>query len=70
MISEKVHSAFTSNEPLKTVNDFDLQKLCGTWFEIAVFDNIFESSFCNCTYLFSMNPDGKTLKLVISGNKN
>lgn len=53
------------NEP---VQQLDLEKYVGHWFEIARFDHSFERGLVGCTADYSINEDG-TIKVVNSGYK-
>ena len=53
------------NEP---VQQLDLQRYVGHWYEIARFDHSFERGLVGCTAEYSINDDG-TIKVVNSGYK-
>ncbi len=42
-----------------TVEDFNLQKYLGTWYEVARYDHRFERGLTHCTARYSLRPDGK-----------
>ena len=52
-----------------TVNELDLQRYLGTWYEIARFDHRFERGLQGVTATYSMRNDGK-IKVVNQGYKN
>lgn len=52
-----------------TVEELDLEKYLGTWYEIARFDHRFERGLVGVTANYSLRPDGK-IKVVNSGYKN
>ena len=51
---------------VQPVENFDINKYVGKWYEIARFDSIFEKGLTNVTAEYSINTDG-TLKVVNSG---
>lgn len=51
------------------VDELDLQRYLGTWYEIARYDHRFERGLVGVTANYSMRPDGK-IKVVNSGYKN
>ena len=52
-----------------TVNELDLNRYLGTWYEIARFDHRFERGLVGATATYSMRDDGK-IKVVNQGRKN
>lgn len=55
-------------EKFETVENFDLQKYLGKWYEIARFDFLFERGLCSVTAEYSLRPDGR-VRVVNSGRK-
>jgi apolipoprotein D and lipocalin family protein len=53
---------------LKTVQNVDLQKYLGTWYEIATIPAWFEKDLVAITANYSMRPDGK-IKVLNQGRK-
>lgn len=53
---------------VSTVQELDLDKYLGTWYEIARFDHKFERGLQGVTATYSMRPDGK-IKVVNQGYK-
>ncbi|QIA06496.1 lipocalin family protein [Draconibacterium halophilum] len=51
------------------VEELNLQRYLGTWYEIARYDHRFERGLVGVTANYSMRPDGK-IKVVNSGYKN
>ncbi len=51
---------------LTAVQNFEVQKYTGTWYEIARFDFRFEKNLKNVTATYSQNPDG-SIKVVNKG---
>jgi len=51
-----------------TVNNLELQKYLGKWYEIARYDHRFERGLVGVTAEYSVRPDGK-IKVVNSGYK-
>jgi apolipoprotein D and lipocalin family protein len=51
------------------VNELDVQKYLGTWYEIARYDHSFERGLVGVTANYSMHDDGK-IKVKNSGYKN
>jgi apolipoprotein D and lipocalin family protein len=50
----------SSNQPVKTVNEVDLNKYCGKWYEIAKIPNRFQKScVSNVTATYTLLDDGK-----------
>ena len=52
-----------------TVEELNLQRYLGTWYEIARFDHFFERGLRGVTATYSMRDDGK-IKVVNQGYKN
>lgn len=50
----------------RTVEDFDIKKYMGEWYEIARYDNIFERGLTNVRARYSLLPDG-TVKIENTG---
>lgn len=51
-------SACSSNKPLQTVDNVDINKYMGKWYEIASFPQSFQKG-CSCTTAeYSLNDDG------------
>lgn len=50
----------------KTVENFDIKKYMGDWYEIARYDNIFERGLTDVRTHYSLLPDG-TVKVQNSG---
>lgn len=53
----------------QTVQNFDLEKYLGKWYEIARFPHSFEKGLVGVTATYSMRKDGK-IKVVNQGFKN
>lgn len=51
------------------VNELDIKKYLGTWYEIARYDHSFERGLEGVTANYSMRADGK-IKVINSGYKN
>ncbi len=51
------------------VNELDVQKYLGTWYEIARFDHSFERGLVGVTANYSLRDDGK-IKVINSGYKD
>lgn len=51
------------------VDQFDLNRYMGTWYEIARFNHPFERGLVGVTATYSMRPDGK-IRVVNRGYKN
>ena len=51
------------------VNELDIQKYLGTWYEIARYDHSFERGLVGVTANYSFRDDGK-IKVLNSGYKN
>ena len=51
------------------VNNFDINKYLGKWYEIARYDHKFEKGLVGVTADYSLRPDGK-IKVVNSGYKD
>jgi len=54
---------------VSTVNELDLQKYLGTWYEIARFDHKFERGLEGVTATYSIRDDGK-IKVLNQGYEN
>ena len=54
---------------VSTVNELDLQKYLGTWYEIARYNHKFERGLQGVTATYSMRNDGK-IKVLNQGYKN
>ncbi len=52
-----------------TVQELDLQRYLGTWYEIARFDHSFERGLVGVTATYSMREDGK-IRVLNQGFKN
>ncbi len=57
------------NMDKSTIQDFDLQRYLGTWYEIARFDHRFERGLVGVTATYSLRDDGK-IKVLNQGYKN
>ena len=57
------------NMDLSTVNQLDLERYMGTWYEIARFDHSFERGLVGVTATYELRPDGK-IKVINAGYKN
>lgn len=53
----------SKNPPLQTVNNVDIQKYKGTWYEIARFEHFFEKGCKNVTATYEIKEDGD-LKVI------
>lgn len=53
---------------LRTVDQLDLNRYLGKWFEIARFDHSFERGLEACTAEYSLRPDNK-IRVINSGYK-
>lgn len=53
----------------KTVDNLNLDKYLGTWYEIARFPHSFEKDLIGVTAIYSMREDGK-IKVINQGYKN
>lgn len=53
-------------DKLQPVNNFDVGRYAGTWYELARIDHRFEKGLVNVTAQYSLNPDG-TVKVVNRG---
>ncbi|MGC8865801.1 MAG: lipocalin family protein [Bacteroidales bacterium] len=51
------------------IQNFDIKRYLGTWYEIARYDHRFEKGLVGVTATYSLKEDG-TLKVVNSGYKN
>ncbi len=54
---------------VSTVQELDLQRYLGTWYEIARFDNRFERDLVGVTATYSLREDGK-IKVLNQGYEN
>jgi apolipoprotein D and lipocalin family protein len=52
-----------------TVNQLDLKRYMGTWYEIARFDHSFERGLTGVTATYEIKPDGK-ISVINQGYKN
>jgi lipocalin len=52
-----------------TINELDLDRYLGTWYEIARYDHSFERDLVGVTATYSLRDDGK-IKVVNAGYKN
>lgn len=52
-----------------TVQELDLNRYAGQWYEIARFDHSFERGLVGCTATYTLNGDG-TIKVVNAGYKD
>ena len=57
------------NMDYSTIEELDLQRYLGSWYEIARFDHSFERGLEGVTATYSMRNDGK-IKVVNKGYKN
>lgn len=55
-----------TNLNLSTVDDFDINRYLGKWYEIARFDHRFEKGMVGTTAIYSLNDD-KTIRVENSG---
>jgi apolipoprotein D and lipocalin family protein len=55
--------------PLKTVDNVNLDKYIGKWYEIAAFPQIFEKG-CNCTTAEYSKTDGNYIRVINSCRKD
>lgn len=58
----------SENPPLETVQEFNINKYMGTWYEIARLPNSFEKGLECCTATYSLKDNGK-IKVVNAGRK-
>jgi lipocalin len=58
-----------NNIETSTVENFELNRYLGTWYEIARFQNSFEKDLVGVTAKYSLRDDGK-IKVVNSGYKD
>jgi lipocalin len=58
-----------SGEPLQTVQELDLQRYLGRWYEIARYQKGFEKNIYGTTAEYSLRDDGR-IQVVNSGFKN
>ncbi|MGE8431400.1 MULTISPECIES: lipocalin family protein [Chryseobacterium] len=61
-----LNSCSSMPEKAQPVNQFDVNKYLGTWYEIARFDYRFEKDLDNAMAQYSLNADG-SVKVVNSG---
>ena len=54
---------------IPAVKDFDINRYCGKWYEIARLPNWFENGMTGVVAKYSLHPDG-TVRVVNSGVKN
>ena len=59
----------SNNMDFSTINELDLDRYLGTWYEIARFDHSFERGLQGVTATYSMRDDGK-IKVVNKGYKD
>lgn len=59
----------STTEGIPAVQDFQISRYAGKWYEIARMPNWFEKGMNNITARYTVNPDG-SLKVVNSGFKN
>lgn len=62
------HTSQSQELDVSTVDELDLDKYLGTWYEIARFDHRFERNLEGVTATYSMRDDGK-IKVVNQGYK-
>ncbi|WP_340113922.1 lipocalin family protein [Maribellus mangrovi] len=62
------HTSQSQDLDVSTVDELDLDKYLGTWYEIARFDHRFERNLEGVTATYSMREDGK-IKVVNQGCK-
>lgn len=62
-------SLFTQSQPLPTVQNVDVNRYMGTWYEVARFDNRFERGLVGVTATYSV-INSKKIRVVNSGYKN
>ncbi len=58
----------SDNLNLKVVDDFDIDRYLGTWYEVARFPHRFEKDLQGVTATYSLRPDGK-IDVVNKGYK-
>ena len=66
LVSCKTQKTMINNT---VVNELDIQKYLGTWYEIARYDHSFERGLVGVTANYSFREDGK-IKVLNSGYKN
>lgn len=59
----------STTEGIPAVENFQVERYAGKWYEIARMPNWFEKGMSNITAVYTVNSDG-TLKVVNSGIKN
>lgn len=59
----------TDNMDFSTIQQLDLERYMGKWYEIARFDHRFERNLVGVTATYEMRPDGK-IKVINAGYKN
>ena len=59
-------SGLAIHSGIEPINDFNLNKYLGTWYEIARIENSFEEGLTNVTATYSLRKDGK-VKVVNKG---
>lgn len=69
LLSAAACSNHGSSIDKSTVQQLDLQKYLGTWYEIARYDHRFERDLTGVKAEYTLRPDGK-IKVVNSGYKN
>ena len=57
------------NQPPKTVENFEIEKYLGTWYELARFDHSFERGLVGVTATYTLREDGM-IKVLNQGYKN
>jgi len=57
------------NMDMTTIEELDLNRYMGTWYEIARFDHSFERGLEGVTATYSLRPDGK-ITVINQGYKN
>ena len=58
-----------ANMDLSTVENLNLKRYMGTWFEIARFDHSFERNLVGVTATYALQPNGK-ITVLNQGYKN
>lgn len=59
----------TANMDLSTVENLDLKRYMGTWFEIARFDHSFERNLVGVTATYALQPNGR-INVLNQGYQN
>ncbi len=62
----------TPHPPLATVDQVDIQRYSGTWYEIARYENSFEKGCTNATADYTLRDDGKikvTNRCILDGGE-